>query len=955
MKHVSLLLLGVATLVVWQVLGQQRVRNAQSWQAQYGRAMALFDAANPTDASDSLALHLFLTAAPRAIESGNYSKAADCYNKAGTIHQSYQRYEAANRLYHQAIGVCQRYPCDVAKRYDAYLYIGTSFYFTSVIDSARYYFEAASDIALGNKGQALAEKERLYNSLGAIYFESADYLQAKNYFEQALVAANPKDKDSVDNFVSMKTNIANCLLLMNRPRQALDIQMVLIEQYGSPRIVKRDEDLMRILLHNTAKAFFKLEQYDSALLYYNQIAQRYQGPNLPPRMTTVQMLNDLARIHIYKRQWQQAEQFFDSAAAVCKRVVGNARNKDRALSYGYRSILAERQGLVDEALMWSNYALQELYVDFTWKKVGDLPKDEVRTVSHFAAFDILRSKAALLKTKYGMTADRDYLQAALNTYLLAIKTASYIKRNFDNDESKLFFNANHGDAYYKALAVAHQLLQQGSSTEAINGYIAIVEGYKGNVLYQNQQNLLLKTNAAIPDSVRKREKEVKQLLALYSTKLSNNRPGDDVAGMQKRLLEYQVELSRIQKAYEEDRGYAFLKYQSGSSAATIDSIQAFLGPDRALLNYVVADSVVYALAVSQQGYTVHRVVADTAFVNRCQGFIAETYDHKEGRRYEGFAVGHQLYQQLIKPLHKVLADAAHWVILPDGVLNYLPFEGMTTSATGKEYLMLEKTISYHYSFSLLMLQEGQHGNMTKHGGSVFFAPFVDNDSAVRQSRLMPLPYSGAERSPTAAMVKTGPAATKQQFLTDAARYRVLHLATHASSGSDSSGEWIQFYPGDTSTLNTRLYTPEIYNLELGKASLVILSACETAGGRNSSGEGLLSLSRAFLYAGSNGIISTLWKTDDKVAAYIMQRFHEHWGRHNDAAEALHLAKKDLLADASMGPQYKTPNYWANFVYIGQLETAPPKGWGRKWLWILLPLTIIVGLWGYQRKKVPSGR
>jgi CHAT domain-containing protein len=593
--------------------------------------------------------------------------------------------------------------------------------------------------------------------------------------------------------------------------------------------------------------------------------------------------------------------------------------------------------------------LQELYVGFAWKRPEDLPTDEIKAVSHFAAFDILCNKARLLRTKYNRLQKRPSLEAALNTYLLAIRTAAYIKRNFDNDESKLFFNNNHNQTYFEALAVADGLLQLEAKNSYVNSYIEIIEGYKGNIILQNQRNIELKTSAAIPDSLRRREKEVKQLVALYSTKLSNSRKGSDVGILEKGLLELQVELSRIQKAYEADPAYALYKNLRPANQTDIGKVQSFLGNTAALLNYVVADSIVYALAIDKKGFVAHRFRTDSSFARHCRSFLTETYSHPEGRRYEGFAPGFQLHGQLVAPLAAVLGHATHWVVLPDGILNYLPFEAMTRSANRRDYLMLDHTISYHYSAALL-LQENSHHTANSNNRHLFFAPFSLKDTAIGQSGLPPLPFSQSEQHNGAAtLAKLGQSATKQQFLLHAPQYNVLHLATHASSGNDSSqAEWIQFYPqpGD-SAINNRLYTPEIYTLDLNNTDLVILSACETAGGRSSSGEGLLSLSRAFLYAGSNGIVSTLWKTEDRVSAYLMKRFHAHLQK-GDAAAALRQAKKDLLADPQMGPQYKTPNYWANFVYIGQVKPRPS---GTYWLWLLLPLPLLLGIgWVWYKKK-----
>src|SRR6185369_4542872 len=108
----------------------------------------------------------------------------------------------------------------------------------------------------------------------------------------------------------------------------------------------------------------------------------------------------------------------------------------------------------------------------------------------------------------------------------------------------------------------------------------------------------------------------------------------------------------------------------------------------------------------------------------------------------------------------------------------------------------------------------------------------------------------------------------------------------------------------------RLYAEEIYSMDLDSTDLVILSACETGSGQLIKGEGLMSLSRAFAYAGCPNIITSLWKAEDKATAYIGRRLHQYLQKDYPKDEALQKAKLDLLNSREIGPRFKTPNYWA---------------------------------------------
>src|ERR1041385_508618 len=102
---------------------------------------------------------------------------------------------------------------------------------------------------------------------------------------------------------------------------------------------------------------------------------------------------------------------------------------------------------------------------------------------------------------------------------------------------------------------------------------------------------------------------------------------------------------------------------------------------------------------------------------------------------------------------------------------------------------------------------------------------------------------------------------------------MAHLATHAIVSNDEPlNSFIAFYPSNDPN-DYRLYAREIYNMDLDSTELVILSACETGTGKLVKGEGLMSLSRAFAYAGCPNIITSLWKAEDKATSFITRRLH----------------------------------------------------------------------------------
>lgn len=927
-RFVSLSVTTLLCAVIIKVLMSQA--SGKTYIKKYEEADRLYNLEEPTEKTDSNSLSLFLEVAAEAPGS-NDALAVKSLIKAGNIHQTYQRFENANRCYHEAIAINNKYVKDDASLYEAYLYLGSSLYFANTIDSAQYYFEAASVISTKNEGRRkLPEQDRLYNSLGTIYFESANYLQAKNYFERAMQFSSPSADDYEDLYNGIQSNIANCLIKLNQFDSALKIFKSL-----SP-----GEQQKNIIRQNTAHCYFELGAYDSAMAIYQSLP-------LENGFHSVVALTDMGRIYMKRKEWQKAEVVFDSAIARNKYISVKIKNKEEALAYLYRSKLANEQGFTDEAITWINEALQEVHLDFTWSKPEDLPSDISKTVSPITLFSVLHAKANLLYGKYLKSKQGVSLSAAISAYKKALETANFIKLNFDNDEAKLFFNSIYSSIYREAIAAAYEAVSNNS--QYANDYLFILENYKGNILYQSLQDARIKSLVGIPDSIKRRERELKQLLALYTTRINQSGQEKDAQQLQKRLLSIQVELSRVQKIYESDTSYSAYKDQLIQSNHSLEDIQNSLTYGTAIINYYCDSAAVYSFVITRKGFSLQRIKLDSVFQKTYRSFIGKVYHYIEGERYDGFEESQMLYRSLIAPVAASVEPFENWVIIPDGFLYYLPFEALVKNKLERHYVLLDHAVSYHYSLSLLFDKNVHYQNQHYKKDILSFAPYAAADEYIRNSGMTELPVSGKEVSSISLNTFLGKKATKQNFLSKAGQYPIIHLATHASIGEDSSSNWIQFYPANHQVVDNRLFLHDIYNIDLHRSELVVLSACETGGGTSAGGEGLLSLSRAFMYAGADGVVSTLWKTEDQITAYLMQKMHGYIRNNISPEKALRMAKIDLLNDKSIGSQYKTPNYWANFIYVGKLHSNVSSY--TIWLYVFAGMILFsAGIWFIARKR-----
>ena len=180
-----------------------------------------------------------------------------------------------------------------------------------------------------------------------------------------------------------------------------------------------------------------------------------------------------------------------------------------------------------------------------------------------------------------------------------------------------------------------------------------------------------------------------------------------------------------------------------------------------------------------------------------------------------------------------------------------------------------------------------------------------------------LRYANQEALTIAKLYNTQPlvgsAAMESALIARASNFNILHLAAHGELNQDSPlfSRIILAPGGDT---DGSLEVHEVYGLDLAKADLVVLSACQTQLGKQSRGDDIIGLTRAFFYAGTPTVIASLWKVDDQATMDLMTSFYTHLRQGMSKAGALQAAQ------AETREKYPHPKYWAAFVLTGDAGT-----------------------------------
>jgi CHAT domain-containing protein/tetratricopeptide (TPR) repeat protein len=201
-----------------------------------------------------------------------------------------------------------------------------------------------------------------------------------------------------------------------------------------------------------------------------------------------------------------------------------------------------------------------------------------------------------------------------------------------------------------------------------------------------------------------------------------------------------------------------------------------------------------------------------------------------------------------------------------------------------------------------------------------FEPFVGDDT---RGSLARLPFSRAEALAVASQVPASSLLQATDFdatlgLATSGRlndYRIVHFATHGlvnTTRPELSGLALSLVDAEGRSRDGFLRLNTIYNLRLS-ADLVVLSACQSALGKEIAGEGLVGLTRGFMYAGAKRVIASLWQVSDVATAELMKKFYAHMLQHHLApADALRRAQLEIARD----PRWASPYFWAGFVLQG---------------------------------------
>ena len=419
-----------------------------------------------------------------------------------------------------------------------------------------------------------------------------------------------------------------------------------------------------------------------------------------------------------------------------------------------------------------------------------------------------------------------------------------------------------------------------------------------------------------------------------------------VADIQTRLMQNNsaVEREHLLDTLAEYEWRSRLAWNQGyeglpTEPAPLVQVQSSLRSDEALLEYVLDEPQSFCIAVSRTTASLRELPVGRKEIEK----LVQRYVDDIRAKGTGTEDAEQLYALLVQPIPET-STAKRFIVVPDGILNLLPFEALRNS--DGQYLLKSRIVSYAPSASVLnalrrsnkqqaaplpflgvgdVAYENQGGAGKRIPASeTLRGRFVRGFADFAGMPLHDLPQTREEVQNISriagknAVTLFGAGATETAFKNEPlGDFRVLHLAVHGFADPtypERSALVLGADPkaGEDGLLQVR----EIKKLRLN-AELTTLSACDTGVGKLQGEEGVSDLAEAFLSAGARTVVASLWSADDTFASTLMERFYQRLANGEETSSALRGAKLDLLTQ--YGEQV-SPFYWAAFVAIGDAST-----------------------------------
>jgi CHAT domain-containing protein len=636
-----------------------------------------------------------------------------------------------------------------------------------------------------------------------------------------------------------------------------------------------------------------------------------------------------------------------------------------------------KSGEFDLAVRYFQQALTAISSDFNDLEFAKNP-EPAQINEKVSALKILKNKADALTKQFGQRKDLIYLEQAIVTSQVAISLIEELRNSYLSHESKLQIAEQENETFRNALSQCYLAYTATNDPKYARLGFEVSEKSKSAILLSYLRELDARNFGGIPEAYLNEENYLSKRIAYYKENLyeeSKEESPDSIKikNWNNYLFEYIRDHEKLLTNLEE-RYPQYYKLKYDNEVVNISDFQGGLKRNATLVEYALVDSVLYTYVVSKNRYELLSQKLSPVFFDALHDYLKvyQSFDFSK-QSYTGFTEfiwnSKTLYDYLIRPAEKYMTGE-EMIIVPDGILSYLPFETLINEVPNEiprdyyrnlNYLINQYAISYSFSSTLYYQVMKQTGKGSRREVLAFAPEYSGNNYAktpesmiTRQQyrkNLFPIPGVAEEIETLEKILPTdvylGKEASETNFLRLASQYDLLHLAMHTViDNHNPMFSKLIFSPGADSLNDGLLNTHEIFGLDL-KARMVVLSACSTGEGDISTGEGVMSLARGFVYAGSPSLVMTLWEVEDRSGIVLMKNFYLNLLKGMNKPQALRKAKIDFIRE--MKPENTHPFFWSSYVVLGNTQPIFHRSRLLYGLSIIFLLFLVSGI--FFRKKI----
>lgn len=815
--------------------------------------------------------------------------------------------------------------------------IGIAYHQTGQYQLALEYLEKSLQVAqelndVGNSGRSIG-------LIADLYIEQAKYSQAIDYYLQAASMAKEEHDNS-----ALASHYSNISLVYTK------------WAYYSPA------------LQYIEKAFNLIEKIENDTL---------EGNFLEIRGVIYQQLKQYSNaLNDFSKALQLAEKLKNNRAVVLRltylgRVYTSLNNRDAALKCYQQALKKASETVVStEAKPTANL---EEYILLGFAELSAKSEDYQQAETYYRKALAIGGEKSLpeivWRSEEGLATickANNRLEEARTHYINAIEAIEKVRGVLKIDEEKAGFFQDKVEVYNDLV----QLLVSQADNESQTYQAEIfhyMEGRRARAFLDSMTDAILNLSTGIDEHLINQQRELQaristiqsQLILEYRNSTFDEKKIDQLSVMLNYADEERLNLQRkIRSLYP---NYDDLQ---NSSIAKLDQVQQLLDDQTALLEYSLGEKYSFLFIVTKQKSYIVSLANEVKITEYVQKLRAAISKPNRAALANYLVTAQSLYQELIQPAAKFITGKTSLIIVPDSSLYYLPFETLlktesklsnTSSFNPDNLLINDFAISYIPSASVLVkLSTKQRSERPPKRFLAFADPLypqdqIDNSSAespIRQVMMAQGHRWQLSRLPSSQEEVTGIAQlfpkdqTKLFLQKDATEenvksgsqldnYQIIHFAVHGILNSEKPqfSALVFSLPtekpeiknnGAISDINNApqdglLQVHEIFNLKLN-ADMVVLSACETGLGKEIKGEGIVGMTRAFLYAGTSSVVTSLWKVSDTSTPNLMIDFYRRLTSQGlSKAEALRAAKLATLKKNNL----RHPYYWAPFILTGR--------------------------------------